>query len=251
MKRLVKLWGMILVMLFCTTGCYDYQVKMSINDDKSVALEMGLSLDITDYADELGITDSSDIDFTEYTGIDKTSINSLEKRGFKVKEEHNGYKYSISISKEYENIDDISSEAAVKVDLDKIIDSRFKEIYYQVDKSSLKNTYTGDFIFDLTMTDDTEGLEDYEDLMNFQYVLKVGQNVKVSDDNNASNVNDDKTEYIWDLKVGEKNEVNYSFSLANPTTTYLIFGCVAVLIILALVGFMAIKKANNDKKESK
>lgn len=257
MKKGLKTIGLFLSILLLTTGCYDYKVEMTVNDDKSVDFNMGINMDLSSMADMFGdegfgIDDpSEDMDLSEASGIDEESQKALEARGYKVniEEDNENLKYNVSIAKKFDNIDTISSDEEVKVDMDKIMEDNFKDVFFTSKKGLLKTTYTAYFIFDLS-GEETEGMEEYKDYIKASYVLNLPNESK---SNNASNLSNDSKTLTWNLELGKKNEVIYEFELPNDNATAIIGGGVAgVVLLVAACAVLAVKltkKKNPIEKE--
>ena len=252
MKKKMQFVGLFLMILFLTTGCYDYKTEMTVNKDRSVDFGMSLNIDLSSvkdmYGDEFGSTD--DMDLGETSGFDDEAIKSLEDRGFTVKTTEEEYKYGVSVSKKYANIDDISSLEDVKVDVDKITEEDFKDIFFKKEKGMLKTKYIAYLTFDLTDADtDTEELEAYKDYFNISYVLNLPDEALSS---NATSLSNDKKTLTWDLEMGKKNEVIYEFELPNENSVVIMGVAIAgIVIVVAAVAVVIVKsKKKNSPKQN-
>ena len=100
---------------------------------------------------------------------------------------------------------------------------------------------------DLSSNGSIGNFEELAKLMNeaeFTYVV----NLPVSaNSNNASEVTNDGKTLKWNIKNGETNEINYSFSLLNMTNIMLVCGGCIILIIVISVIFV-LKFRSKDKK---
>ncbi len=183
MKK-IKLFLIIFVLLFMLTGCYKSETTLTINSDRSINLDAKIIVD--DSFNETPYLNN----MTQYTN-----------RGIKIQRltesSYNGYK----ISKKYNNIDDISTEDDIKVDISKYFESDFDEKYlFRVEKSFFKNTYTANFIIDnnvimrfINNEIDKQTEEDFLDI------------VKEIHNNGLNEFNKSKTEKVYS---SEKNELN-------------------------------------------
>ncbi|MBQ6284833.1 MAG: hypothetical protein IJK67_00780 [Bacilli bacterium] len=131
MKK-IKSYLIIFVLLFMLTGCYKSETTLTVNSDRSIDLDAKIIVD--DNFNETPYLNN----MSQYTnrGI---KIQRLTESGY------NGYK----ITKKYNNIDDISTEDIIKVDISKYFESDFNEKYlFKVEKSFFKNIYTANFTID-------------------------------------------------------------------------------------------------------
>ena len=124
MKK-IKSYLIIFVLLIMLTGCYKSETTLTVNSDRSIDLDAKIIVD--DNFNETPYLNN----MSQYTnrGI---KIQRLTESGY------NGYK----ITKKYNNIDDISTEDIIKVDISKYFESDFNEKYlFKVEKSFFKNIY--------------------------------------------------------------------------------------------------------------
>ncbi len=148
MKNIKKLI-IILVLLFMT-GCYKQESTIKINADKSI------DLDIT-------VLTKRPLDVSLYNGnrevYAERNINISQ-----IKEnEYSGYR----ITKQYDNIDNYSVEADVKVDISKYLDKDFDDkVLFKVEKHFLKNKYTVDFTYDFDEEKEVYEIESVEEFIN-------------------------------------------------------------------------------------
>lgn len=133
MKK-VRIILVALVLLICC-GCVKNETIMTINDDKSVNLDLKLG-----YL----IKSGKSIDINEAKAI-------LNPEGFYIDSFYDNLYSGIEISKNYKNIDDISSTDDITIDFSSISDGTFKDdVLFKVEKGFFKNTYTAKYKYDLS-----------------------------------------------------------------------------------------------------
>lgn len=235
MKKRMKLLSILLLVVFMS-GCVKYNYTMEIGSDKSVMIE---------------IIDAIAVDYESY-GSYETEATAAEAKGF-TKEDYKtddwiGYK----LTKKYDNIDDISSEEAVTVELSDILNDEKDDIkvYFQKKKSLFKTTYVANFtitIEDSSYSDDEEETteedteEDSDDGTDLSY--KVILPVK-ADSSNATSKSEDEKELSWDLTYGDTTEIKYEFSMVN-TMMYIVVAAVAAIIVIGVIFVVTSSKKKN------
>lgn len=249
MKRVFKGICLLLAMVFLTTGCFNYDVEMSINDDNSLDFKMGMNFDFTALREEFG-DDFDESAMDDIEAVDKDTQSALKEKGYAIEEKRDGLKYSVNITKKFDNIDDLTTDKDIKVDVDKMLDGNSKEVFFKKEKSGSKTKYTAYFIFDLTDDTINDVPDEYKDMLKASYVVNLGSKVKVNTKStNATNISDNNRKLTWELEVGKKTEAIYEFEIQDASSMYIIIGCVALLVVLAAVGVVIIKKQN--PKEAK
>lgn len=242
------------VLTLLVGGCYSSKINMTIKNDKSVDFKYDVEMDFQAMADLFNNVQANDPSFGSGTGpitaadIEKSfkdqmsedNFKELKDKGFNVTTNAQGSKFKISISKKYKNIDDISSESAIQVDLGQLLST-----YGQFDDSQLfqvttkdgKNVYKADFKLAL-MEDYMDGttsaeFNGMEDLMDATYTVTLPQ---ASISNNATSISEDGKTLTW--KLDEKHSaINYEFSL-DGTVNWLMYigiGSAALLVIVILL----------------
>lgn len=130
MKKSLKLLSIMLV-VFLMTGCVKSHVNMEINKDKS----MNLSL--------IAAIDSS---FLEQSGednlLENEEIKEFEEKGFKTEKYSDDSMTGYKFTKNFANIDDLSSEKETTLDLNALADEETPNNVFTVKKGFFKNTYT-------------------------------------------------------------------------------------------------------------
>lgn len=234
--------------LLLLTGCYDYKVEMSVNKDKSVDFSMNLDIDMTSFAEQFESDENDDenldiddeLDMETATGFDEETLKRLENRGYTTNSTEEKYKYGVSISRKFDNIDDISSEDEIKVNLDEITEESFKDIFFTAKKELFKTTYSAYFIFDMTTGEDMD-LSSYAEEFNVSYKVNLPSK---SSKNNATS--EDNNTLSWNMEFGKVNEVIYEFSMVN--TTHIIILISGVLFAVAIIIVIIFSKKNKSEE---
>ena len=242
MKKRFWFMTVLISVIFLLTGCYNYRVEMSVNKDKSVDFSMNLDIDMTEVMDGFGGDEDSDdeiddeFDFNgdmnidSATGFDDETLKRLQDRGYTTKSTEDGYKYSVSITKRFDNIDDISSKEEIKVNLDEISTEGFKDVFFTAKNGLFKTTYSAYFVFDMTTEEDVD-MSSYLDKFNVTYKVNLPSK---SSKNNATS--EDGKSLNWDMEFGKVNEVIYEFSMINMTHIIILISgfvfAIAVMIVI-------------------
>ena len=220
MKKSMKLLA-ILFFVVLMSGCVKYNFKMEVGKDKSVSIE---------------IIDAIDKDYSSY-GSYETEATAAETKGFTKEpyedEEWIGYK----LTKKYENIDEISSEEAITVELMDILKSDKEEpkAYFQKKSGLFKTTYIANFTVNTSSDDEDEEEEDStttedeeeDDGADISYTIVLPVKAGAND---ATTVSEDGKTLTWKLDNGKLNTVKYEFSLIN-TTMIIVVAAVAVVVV--------------------
>lgn len=166
MKSLKKVIGVLLI-LTTMTGCVKYKNTMTINSDKSMVFEGSYLI-----SDKL--LEQSDSE-TFFTDEDK---KALEERGVSVeKKQENGYT-GISISKKYDNIDNVSNETGKEVTISEYFEEKFDDsVLFKVEKGFLKNKYTANFKYNSNV-----GTDGDENTATSQAITENDKKLAVTDD---------------------------------------------------------------------
>ena len=256
---------LVLVAVFCLTGCVKMNATMKINNDKSMDYEI-----ITAMAKDLVQGD------TKVLSDDQKK--QAKKNGYKLSDYKDDEMVGYKATKHIKNIDEISTTKKVESNLD--MDSKDKYMF-TVKKGFFKNTYKAklttsttdnlnsqmgnsnsndnDYSYD---EDEDEDLDyDYEDdeddssidlgddtdfsqytkNMDFKFEVKLPYKAKK---NNATSVEDDGKTLSWNL-FEAKDDIEFEFELYNLTNIYLTIG--GAVVVIALVIVFILKKKKSDK----
>ncbi len=306
MKKLIIL----LITMFLVVGCVDYKVEMEIKEDKSVALDMNMDIDMLKFAklmladqdtadsfkeqlitescteecssnsdsncmatcisendlqvDDLGEDDIkkyvkdyvSSEDFSEDSLFSEEDEKELKDKGYEVTAglDEDNYVYNVHISRNFDNIDAISTDKEKTVNLEDLFNGDTNDIFFT--KTS-DGVYKANFIASSSEEDTTsdEGIDldlDLNSLITFNYVVKLPNQVISS---NASEVSSDKKTLTWNLANNSLDKINYEFKLDKDKTTLidnidnktllaygLIGGGALVLVVSTLIYVVSNKK---------
>ncbi len=242
----LKLIGLVLVsMLLC--GCYSYKLETTVNKDKSMDFKMEMAIDLSSYASMLG-DDYDPSEMTEEGGmLTEEQQKELKEQGYEVNYSQEKYKTTITVFKKFKNIDEISSDKDVEVDINKIGEKDFEEVFF----TKKGETYKGHLVFDPSAADmdDMSELGMSKEDMGKYFKLEYRLNLPVkAKSNNATKTENDGKTLIWELPLTQKTDINYEFEL-GASNTMLIVG-IAVLVVAAIgVGVYLVTKKKPAKKE--
>ena len=130
MKKSFKILCLMLV-VFMMTGCMKFQTNMTINKDKSMNFSLTYAI-----ANSLVEQASGEASFGN------ESLKELEKQGFKSEDYSDGSMTGVKLSKNFDNIDEISNEKEVNFNLESMMNGSEQTDMFTVKKGFFKNTYT-------------------------------------------------------------------------------------------------------------
>ena len=220
---------------------------MKVNDDRSLDFNLGLEVDLSAMKDMMGEdAEASEEEINESSGFSEEDLKDLESKGYTVTTSNENGKYTMTISKNFKSIDDVATTDEANINLTEF-NSVDKEVFFTVKKGFLSNTYIGHYTFDLSSSEnsDMEGMSNYSQYLNLEYVLTLPHEAKSS--NATTKSADDKT-LTWDLEIGKVNEINFEFTLANSMTSYLMIGGIALLVLIVIVVIIFIMRNKNNQK---
>ena len=242
MKR-VKRYLLVLICLLLLNGCVKNDTTMKINSDKSMELE--ISLTVKD----------------KYKNTLSTNLNptDIEKQGFKVYTANNGEYSGYKITKKFDNIDELSKGNNEPLEISTMLEENydftklftkktdfFKETYtanYKYSVTELRKKYTkygeDDELFD---EDDSDSVNDFNEL-ELTYILVLPSKAKTND---ASETTKGGKNLVWKLSPTTDSKINYTFVIYNYKHIALVGGGALLLVIIIIVLIVLLKK----KKES-
>lgn len=130
MKKSLKLLSIMLV-VFLMTGCVKSHVNMEINKDKSMNLSLIAAID-SSFLEQSGEDDL----------LENEEIKEFEEKGFKTEKYSDDSMTGYKFTKNFANIDDLSSEKETTLDLNALADEETPNNVFTVKKGFFKNTYT-------------------------------------------------------------------------------------------------------------
>ncbi len=228
------------------SGCIKYEAKMVITDDKQVNFEviyatvkMGEVDDdvkITETAPEenplvtTGENDEEDISMNLAPNCSELQTNLGDT--WKVEEYFDESYSGCKISKKYKNIDDISDDKEVVIELTDIGDGKFND-----SKLFTKNgdNYSAHFTFDTSDGYDSQEMSSVESMFKFSYTVELpAKNLS----NNATTVENDGKKLTWTIKPGTKTDIKYEFNFTGKKPLpwlYIGIGCGAVVLVVVVI----------------
>ena len=237
MKKLIKAIVLLFVFMMLT-GCVTSTTKVSISKNKNVAISVYILTD-----------DSKNIDVSK-----EIDVVSLANRGFVIdKVSQDGYS-GLKITKQYKNIDDLSSLEDVKITITDVLKDGFDDSkYFKVQKSFFVNTYTADFKYKLASEIfnyvnkhediDTSKLHTYLDETKFKFVAELPYGQIQS---NAGSV--EGNTLTWNLNSSEDNNISFAFDVYNLVHIGIVAGTALIVFITVLVVVLVKTKAKRQEK---
>ena len=277
MKKIRNL-VMLLIVTLLLTGCVKYNVNMDIKKDKSMEFKIVYALDTSVLGEKATFT--------------KDDLNKMKDQGFEVSEYSDGTMKGFTLTKKIKNIDDVSSTDDIKYSLSGITNNDSTKLF-KVKKGLLKNKYTAKFSFDssesgiknsstfnneennsndetivdpennseITNTEESDDLdltdsdEDYSKMMSSMDLSFTVTLPYKALSNNATSVNNDGKELVWNLASTNQKSIEFEFELDRFSIMpiIIVIGCViGGLFVIALIVtvIMAISGGKKQKKST-
>ena len=279
MKKKIFSIFTLFVMIFSLAGCMKYNATMEIRDDKSMNFSIIYAM-----ANSL-LENSEDQNGSIITEEQK---QSLINQGFSINDYKDDKYTGIKITKDYANIDDISSETDTEYSLSDIFEEKATSKLFKVVKGTEKNTYYANFKFnsadgetddETTQTDQTDDVtidssdstEDNVDLSGLEDMMSSSLDLKfvvklpsAAISSNATTKSDDGKELTWNLSTNGTETINFQFELNNPVVSSssnsnsifnsanmpIIIGIGALFIIIVIVLIVIYLKGNKKDKNT-
>ena len=243
MKNSIKLLALAFVMLLFT-GCVKSNVTMKINSDKSMdyTMTIGMSKEIQELAKSNGSEEQADVS----SMFSDENKKKAEENGYSVKEFDDGKFNGYTITKHFNNIDELSGDKDYDIAINLTNDSDVK--IFKMEKGFLSNTYRAK----ITYSDSkslSESVEQYntEEFKKYLEGLEISFNLELPNkavSNNATSVDGNKL--TWDLTKFDKDAIEFEFKMTNTNNVIILVGgiCAAVVIIAGVVVLVLKKKKN-------
>lgn len=213
MKNKIKL----LFLIYLTTilcGCVKYEYTMTLGSDKK------FNITIID-AIQKEYSSSLEDSFNEVKG-------NYEKKGYQAEEYVDEQYKGIKISTTFSNIDDLTSNKEMTVELTTIFDQDKDKIkLFTKNKKQNITTYTANFTYNFSLSQEEKDLmkeynideseSNYSDL-EFYYSIVLPKNTKVIE-NNATEFDEKNNKLSWTLQYGEITNIKFSFTLDDKDVT--------------------------------
>ena len=199
MKK-IKL-GICLLIIFILTGCVKYDITNTVGPDKKFTLTI-YNGTLNEYYTKESLAESR---------------KQYKELGYKV-EDYIGNKYSgLKLIKQYNSIDDISTNKLEEVNLINLLNVNTKEIkLFKKEQKGSISKYEANLVYDLTAesvsTETNEDYSEYAEIMYFGYSIAIPTNAKVIS-HNATKTDKDNHILIWEITYGTKSHINYVFEL--------------------------------------
>ena len=283
MKSLKSKLSIMLIICFITIGCTNQKIEMSINEDKSMTfyLEYILNMSLEEYEKNLmdetcktynenyvsikketswyccnneneceHLDSNSNIeDSSELSQFKASNYEHLLKRGYTVKNISNENRYGMSAQREILNIDNVSKEDSVQINIFEIINEGKEDYLFKVKKGLISNTYTANYIVDLTNTEASkEDIEEYGKNFNYEFKLNLPHESK---SNNATKLLNNNKTLTWELEYGKINEIKFEFVLKNKTEKIIkiVISIISILVIISSIVLIILKLLKLLKKK--
>ena len=232
----IKSLMLLVVATFMLTGCVKFNANMEIRKDKSLKYSII-------YAMDSSLVGDSEI-------MDDDDKSELEAEGFKLEEYNQDNYKGFVVSKDFENIDDISIGADVTYDVSGLLNVKANnQEVFAVQKGFLKNVYTAKFTFNSNDDDNDVSDPDEDDdsslssglsdsVSQMTNSMDLSFNVKLpykAISNNATTTNNDNKDLSWKLISDKTNKIEFSFALYNMTNVYITCGLLLIIVIGAVV----------------
>lgn len=236
MKKVLKLFVLLAVMLIILTGCVDVNYEVTINSDGTadVAYIYGFEKEYLEEmettAEEMTQDMQQNAEISDYT-VETYSNDEVE--GFKA-------------TKHVTDLSQISLEEAFGAEY--VSDSEENQI--KVEKKGSKTVYSQKADIDLTSMD-----KSMASMVTMKYTIKLPQK---AGNNNASEVSKDGKTLIWNLKAGEINKIEFEATESGTMDKIIkivaialvsLVG-VAVVVILIITIVKKTKKKNSDESQT-
>jgi len=221
-----------LILLFFITGCSNYDMSMKIEKDKSMVYTLTI---LSNY-----YNDTLNNNISIYK-------KKFEQYGYSVEEYNVNNKYGMIISKQFDNIDDISyGERSDEFNLLYLYTDGYnadiENKMFNVDEGIATNRYAANFYVDLSNL----GI----DLNNAAVTYSVElPNASLS--NNASFVSNDQKTLTWNITSLGKTEIDYVFELNSYDNIYYIVSVfIAIYLFFSIISNLFRKVDGDGEKRT-
>lgn len=263
----------LVVSVLLVVGCMDYKFGMSINQDKSVDIEMSMEMDMLDFmnnmleedgmwskiqeqiitstcssmcpydessseyttcmnecANNAGDTTTTEVpteeeireyldsyfssgEFNEEEFLSDEERAELESMGYTVETnlDEKNYVYSIHISQHFDNIDDITSDNLIEVNLEEVFNGGGNNLFFS---RTDDGNYQANYVWKVSDEDVSYEDVDISEFLTVSYEISLPY---ASISNNATTVSEDGRTLTWDLM--NSDTINYEFSFDSPEDT--------------------------------
>ena len=212
---------------------YSKDTRMIIDNDNSVRM-------IIDYSANYELLDKYGLEKNDLFDADTFKIN-LSEKGYDVSESYILNGVALEISKSFGDLNALSQLKKTQIDLTDISKETYNDsVFFQKKVGIFYTTYKANFIFDYSDVNNEE--VEIDKIASINFIL---HSTKKLINHNASEILQNENITRWDLKLGQKNEVNFEikeFNVIVGIILAIICFIVMVSIILALVRKLSHKK---------
>lgn len=235
MKKVLKLFSIMAIMLILLTGCVNVNYEVTLNSDGTADIAYIYGFD-KEYLEEMGASGK------EMTG---DMQENAELSNYKIEDYSDDKIEGFKATKHVTDLAEISLEEAFGEE--NVKDSEENKI--NIEKKGAKTVYSQNAQIDLTSMDSS---------MSSMVTMKYTINLPIkAGKNNASEVSKDGKTLTWNLKAGEINKIEFE---ATEQGTFakvikIVLIVVAVIAVIAIIAFVInliikkTKKKNEDKNE--
>ena len=227
MKKVLKLFTIIAMMLIVLTGCVQVNYEVEVNKDGTADIafiygfEKEYLKDMETTGEELTEEMKKNAETSEYA-VEAYSDDKIE---------------GIKATKHAETLAEVSLEEAFGEEYVK--DS--EENQMKTEKKGAKMVYSQNAEIDLTSMG-----KEMASYVNMKYTVKLPVAVG---ENNADDVSDDKKTLTWNLKAGEINKIQFEASGTGKLTTTLIILAIAIgVLVVAAIVVVVLKSIKKNKE---
>lgn len=228
MKKSLKLFILLILMLIILTGCVDINYEVTINSDGTANITYVYGFE-KEYLEEMEVTAEEmtqeikkDAETSKYT-VETYSDDKIE---------------GIKATKTVTDFSQISLEEAFGAEY--VSDSEENKI--KLEKKGLKTVYSQKADIDLTSMDET-----MSSIIKMKYAINLPTK---SESNNANEVSEDGKTLIWNLKAGEVNKIEFKATelgtIAKIIIILIILVSVGIIIAIVIITVRKIKNRKNN-----
>lgn len=233
MKKILKLFTLLAVLLIVLTGCVDVNYEVTLNRDGTADIAYIYGFE-KESLEEMGTTAEE---------MTQDMKENAETSDFKVEIFSNDEIEGFKATKHITDLSQISLEEAFGEE--NVKDSEENQI--KVEKKWQKTIYTQKADIDLTSMDEMTA-----SMIKMKYTINLPTKVG---NNNASEVSEDGKTLTWNLKAGEVNKIEFEATesgIMDVKTVVIVIIALALISIVVVIVILIVKKQkkkNNDKIE--
>ena len=214
---------------------YAKDTRMVINNDNSIKL-------IVDYSANYELLDKYGLEKNDLFDADTFTIN-LQEKGYEISESFILDGVALEVSKTFGDFSSLSQLKKTEIDLTDISKESYNDsVFFQKKVGLFYTTYKANFIFDYTHIKNEE--VDIDKIASINFVL---HSAKKLTSHNASEVIEKDNITRWNLKVGQKNIVNFEIKEFN-TVVGILLAIACLILIIVLIVFI-VRKLGHKKIE--